>query len=111
MRAYALLVVLVLSATATAAHAESITHYLGRVIGNFGAGVGEGTMQPLVESQPRWITVEPRSKHECLVLTHQVLNRTYLRCRRGWQEYVRYDATGQKVVLSERGDSELVSVC
>lgn len=103
MRARILAVALVLSAAVVAAHAESVTHYLGRVVGSFGAGLGEAATQPLIDAQPQWVTVAPRSNTACLALTHQVLNRAYLRCRRGWQEYVRYDAAGQKVVLSERG--------
>ncbi|MGN8200489.1 hypothetical protein ACS8Y6_17560 [Salinisphaera sp. RV14] len=103
MRARILAVALVLSTAAVSAQAESVSHYLGRAVGGFGAGVGQAAMQPLADSQPQWVTVAPRSKTECLALTHQVLNRAYLRCRRGWQEYVRYDVAGRKVVLSERG--------
>ncbi|WP_440851323.1 hypothetical protein [Salinisphaera sp. SWV1] len=105
MRARILAVALVLSTAAVSAQAESVSHYLGRAVGGFGAGVGQAAMQPLADSQPQWVTVAPRSKTKCLALTHQVLNRTYLRCRRGWQEYVRYAAAGRRVVLSERGIS------
>lgn len=100
---YRLLTALALLAGATtAAHADPATA-LGRVFGNFGAGVGEAAVQPLISSQAQWITIAPRSKEECFAESDGVINSTFVRCRRGPQELTRLDAAGNRVVLSERG--------
>ncbi|AWN15792.1 hypothetical protein [Salinisphaera sp. LB1] len=52
MRARILAAALVLSTAAVSAHAESVSHYLGRVVGGFGAGVGQAAMRPIADSQP-----------------------------------------------------------
>lgn len=89
-------------AITSSAHAESAAEYLGRQLGTFSGSAGTAAMVPLADAQPQWITIQPRSKADCLAASNQVLNERYLRCRRGWQEYARLDAAGRKVVLSER---------
>ncbi len=85
---------------------DSLARNAGKVIGEFGAGIGEQVGQSLTKSmasmQPEWITIMPRSKEECLVEAGGELNAIFMRCRNGRQEYVRYDANGKKMVLNER---------
>ncbi|GAB3674143.1 hypothetical protein [Salinisphaera aquimarina] len=75
---------------------------MGRVFGSFGAGVGEAAVQPLRDRQAHWITIEPRSREDCLAASKGVVNATYVRCRHGRQELTRFDGAGNRVVLSER---------
>lgn len=82
--------------------AQSAANQAGRVVGEFGAGVGAGVAQGIHSLHPQWITIQPRSKEECIAESGGVLNTTYVRCRNGRQELVRFDANGNKVVLSER---------
>ena len=104
---YRILLGLAIFASATTcAHAEGVANTVGRVFGSFGAGVGQAATQPLRDSQPQWITIEPRSKEDCLAESHGVINSTYVRCWRGRQELTRFDAAGNRVVLSERGIPE-----
>jgi len=88
------------------ASADNLAREAGRTVGEFGAGVGEavgrGVARSIQDMQPHWVTVEPRPKSECLAEAGGELNRTYMRCRNGRQEYVRLDAQGNKRVLSER---------
>ena len=97
---------LVVLSVPTVGFAESVAHGAGKAVGEFGAGVGEavanGVSKGLASMQPQWITIAPRSKDECLAESGGVLNKMYMRCRDGRQEYVRYDANGNKIVLNER---------
>ena len=85
---------------------ENLAREAGRAVRQFGAGVGEavghGVSRSIRDLQPHWITIEPRPKKVCLSESGGELNRTYMRCRNGRQEYVRFDAQGNKRVLSER---------
>lgn len=84
----------------------SMARAAGKQLGEFGAGVGEAAMEPmkqgLLESQPHWETIEPKTKEACFELTNGVVDEQFLRCRNGWQEYVRTDANGQRKVLQHR---------
>lgn len=101
-----LLTAAVLAMFAPAMHAQSAAREAGKAVGQFGAGVGEAVTQPMREQvqsmQPEWITIAPRSKAECMAESGGVVNTTFMRCRNGWQEYVRHDAAGNKKVISER---------
>jgi len=92
----------IFASTATCAYADGPANALGRAFGSFGAGVGQAAIQPLRDSQPQWITVKPRAKEDCLAETDGVINSTFVRCRHGRQELTRFDAAGNRVVLSER---------
>lgn len=99
---YFVIAVLSLSAT-TLAHAEqSLLRELGSLFGRFGTGVGEEIGNSMAKQQPQWITIEPGSKEECIAKAGGVLNNTYMRCRNGRQELVRFDTDGKKIVLNER---------
>ncbi|MES1954128.1 hypothetical protein [Salinisphaera hydrothermalis] len=74
MRARILAAALVLSTAAASAHAESVSDYLGRVVGGFGAGVGQAAMQPIADSQRQRADVATCSKVEFLALIRQVPN-------------------------------------
>lgn len=86
--------------------ADTSARAAGKAVGEFGAGVGEavgeGLTKGLSQMQPQWITVQPRSKEECLTESGGVVNPVFVRCRNGRQEFVRFDASGNKIVLSER---------
>ncbi|MES1940009.1 hypothetical protein T5B8_07188 [Salinisphaera sp. T5B8] len=103
---YRLLTALALLAGATTAAQADPTSALGRTVGSFGNGLGQAAMQPLINSQPQWITIAPRSKEECFAESNGVINATFVRCRRGRQELTRFDAAGNRVVLSELGIPE-----
>ena len=93
----------VLLSASSLAHAEgSLLKELGGLIGKFGTGVGEEIGSSMAKQQPHWITIEPGTKEECIAKASGVLNNTYMRCRNGRQEFVRFDANGNKVVLNER---------
>lgn len=96
----------IFASAAACAHADTVANAVGRVFGSFGAGVGQAATQPLRDSQPQWITIEPRGKEDCLAESHGVINSTYVRCRRGRQELTRFDAAGNQIVLSERAIPE-----
>jgi hypothetical protein len=96
----------IFASTMTCAYADGVANTVGRVFGSFGAGVGQAATQPLRDSQPQWITIEPRAKEDCLAESRGVINSTFVRCRRGRQELTRFDAAGNRVVLSERGIPE-----
>lgn len=85
---------------------QSPARSAGRAVGEFGAGVGEvvgeGMTRSISSLQPEWVTVAPRSKEECIAESKGVLDATYMRCRNGRQEHVRFDEQGRKRVLSER---------
>lgn len=91
---------LILSPTVT--HGDSVTNNIGKFFGEFSAGVGNGVSKTIMSNQPQWITINPRLKKECLIESGNVLNTVYMRCRHGRQEYVRFDANGNKMVLNER---------
>lgn len=88
------------------AFADSASRQAGRAVGQFGAGVGEAVTEGMLDSlnamQPQWITVVPRSKQDCLKESGGVVNSLFMRCRNGYQEYVRFDRNGNKIVLGER---------
>ena len=96
----------IFASATTCAHAEGVANTVGRVFGSFGAGVGQAATQPLRDSQPQWITIQPRAKEDCLAESRGVINSTYVRCRRRRQELTRFDGAGNRVVLSERGIPE-----
>jgi len=100
------LMVAVALLTSNPAWADSSARSAGKAVGEFGAGVGEavgeGLTKGLSQMQPQWITVQPRSKDECLAESGGVVNPVFVRCRNGRQEFVRFDASGNKIVLSER---------
>jgi hypothetical protein len=96
----------IFASTATCAYADGVANTVGRVFGSFGAGVGQAATQPLRDSQPQWLTIKPRAKEDCLAESNGVINSTYVRCRRGRQELTRFDAAGNRVVLSERAIPE-----
>lgn len=76
-----------------------VSRNIGRAAGQFGAGVAESVTD---STRVEWITIEPRSREECIAASNGVLDRMYMRCRNGRQEMVRFDAKGRKVVISER---------
>lgn len=86
--------------------AASAAKSAGRAVGQFGAGVGEGLSEGLSKAlsstQPKRITIKPRSRDECLAEANGEVNVIYMRCRHGRQELVRTDERGNRVVLSER---------
>lgn len=88
------------------AWAESVLHQAGKSVGDFAAGLGasvsSGMQKSMQSNDPQWITIAPKPKEACLKESGGTLNQVYMRCRNGRQEYVRFDANGQKVVLSER---------
>ncbi len=106
VNAYKLVLVASLTFFGTNLQAQSVAREAGKVVGEFGAGVGEAAMDPMRQSletmQPQWITIPPRSKEECMAESGGVVNPIFMRCRNGWQEHVRYDRAGNKKVLSER---------
>lgn len=79
-------------------YAQSISHELGKEAGRFGKGVA----QSVIDLQPHWETIEPRSKEECLKESGGVLDNRFVRCRNGRQEWVRYDTEGRRKVLQVR---------
>ena len=103
---YPIIAALALLAGATTAAQADPANALGRAVGSFSSGVSQAAMQPLINSQPQWITIAPRSKEECFAESNGVINATFVRCRRGCQELTRFDAAGNRVVLSERGIPE-----
>lgn len=93
--------------TSSGVHAadDNVARQAGHAVGQFGAGVGEavgeGVAAGLSSMQPQWITIPPRTKEECFDETGGMINASFMRCRNGRQEYVRY-SRGQKIVLRER---------
>lgn len=75
---------------------------MGELVGEAGGSVASGIKKSMQSNEPQWITIEPKSKETCLKESGGTLDHTYMRCRNGRQEYVRFDTNGQKVVLSER---------
>lgn len=59
--------------------------------------LGQALSAPLTETMqagiPRWEVIKPRPG---------TLDDDYKRCRFGYEEYVRYDAQGQRIVLNSR---------
>lgn len=92
------LIVIAMALGCTVAAAD-VARSAGRAAGSFGAGAAESIMEA---TEAQWITIAPRSKEECLEESGGVLNATFLRCRNGRQEQVRYDRQGNKRVLRER---------
>lgn len=66
-----------------------------------GSGV-QGAFDTVLDSQPRWVTVPGRPLKECMTESGGVINKGVMRCRDGWQEYVRIDTRGQRQVINER---------
>lgn len=93
-----LLYLLVCLICASVVHAQSISQELGKEAGRFGKGVA----QSIMDLQPHWETIEPRSKEECLKESGGVLDNRFVRCRNGRQEWVRYDTEGRRKVLQVR---------
>ena len=52
--------------------------------------------------KPYWVTVEPKTKPECLKVSNGELNPAYVRCINGYQQQITKDANGNTRVLSER---------
>ncbi len=75
---------------------------IGNILGEFSTGVGAGATKAIVAQQAQWITIAARPKAVCIAESGNVINTVYVRCRNGRQEFVRFDANGQKIVLSER---------
>lgn len=88
----------VLIVLASGVHAQSISQEVGKEVGRFGKGVAQSVM----DLQPHWETIEPRSKEECLSDSGGVLDNRFMRCRNGRQEWVRYDTEGRRKVLRVR---------
>lgn len=61
--------------------------------------------EPIQNAQPQWITVEPRSKPECLKESGGALNPVYVRCINGYQKQISINSQGHEMVLSERAIS------
>jgi hypothetical protein len=101
-----ILAVAFLVGATSAAHAEGPANALGRAVGDFSAVVGQAAMQPLMDGQPHWVTIKPRPKADCLAESNGVINSIYGCCRRGRQEFTRFDSAGNRVVLSERAIPE-----
>jgi hypothetical protein len=99
-------VVLIGLSTSQHTNAESLAHIAGSSVGAFGAGIGDvvgaNMAKNILDNQPQWITVQPKSRAICIKESQGVLNRLYMRCRNGYQEYSRINSQGQKTVLSER---------
>lgn len=106
MKRWHVMALLVSLGMTTPVLAESILHQAGKSVGEFASGVGnsvtDNMRKNMQANEPQWITIAPKSKEVCLKESSGTLNQVYMRCRNGWQEYVRFDANGQKVVLSER---------
>lgn len=83
---------------ASAASAQSVSQDVGKEVCRFGKGVA----QSIMDLQPHWETIEPRSKEECLKESGGVLDKRFVRCRNGRQEWVRYDTEGRRKVLQVR---------
>jgi hypothetical protein len=78
----------------------------GQALGNFGAGVGDAIGDSMQESikrnTPHWITIAPRTKEDCFKETGGIVNKTFMRCRNGYQQSVYTLSTGEIRVLQER---------
>lgn len=83
-------------------YADTIVQSIGNILGEFSTGVGAGATKAIVAQQAQWITIAARPKAVCIAESGNVINTVYVRCRNGRQEFVRFDANGQKIVLSER---------
>ena len=59
-------------------------------------------LQSIHDMQPYWVTVEPKTKPECLKVSNGELNPAYVRCINGYQQQITKDANGNTRVLSER---------
>lgn len=70
----------------------------GRAVGSFGRGAAES----ISEVQPSWVTIQPRSRDDCIEESGGEINNVYVRCRNGRQEYTRVDSRGRRFVLRER---------
>jgi hypothetical protein len=86
----------------TISFADSLARNLGNAIGEFSASISSSVGKTIASQQPQWIIINPKSKDECFAESGKVINAVYIRCRHGRQEWVRFDANGNKIVLSER---------
>lgn len=61
-------------------------------------------IKTIQEQQPVhvWRTVRGRSSDTCLAESHGTFDNAYVRCREGWQEYVRVYQNGREQVIRER---------
>ena len=97
-----LVITYVLFSSLSLCHADSIVQSLGNTIGEFSAGVGSGVGNAIASQQPQWIIINQRPKKECIAEAGGVINTTYVRCRNGRQEFVRFDENHNKIVFQER---------
>ena len=52
--------------------------------------------------QPLKLCRKARPRKECLAAANGTLDDDYKRCRFGYEEYVRYDSQGHRIVLNSR---------
>ncbi|WP_146680351.1 hypothetical protein [Oceanococcus atlanticus] len=68
--------------------------------------LGRAFSAPLTDTMqagiPRWEAFKPRPRKECLAAANGTLDDDYKRCRFGYEEYVRYDSQGHRIVLNSR---------
>jgi hypothetical protein len=87
-------------------HADSLPREAGRALGEFSMGASESITKPMFDSikdgSPHWVTVQPRTKAECLKESNGELNPVYVRCFNGMQQLVTTDSKGNQHVLQER---------
>lgn len=101
MKSLVLLAAVAMSASASAQGPNMANKAAEAVGGVIGSGV-HGAFDVVRDGQPRWVTVPGRPLKECMAESGGVINKGVMRCRDGWQEYVRIDTRGQRQVLSER---------
>ena len=97
-----LVIIYVLLSTPSLCHADSIAQSIGNPIGEFSTGVGPDVGNVIASQQPQWIIINQRPKKECIAEAGGVINTTYVRCRNGRQEFVRFDENHNKIALQER---------
>ena len=69
---------------------EAVIKALGESAGLAGRHISE-------ESFGTWIQVDPQSKEACLAKTSGVVNKTYMRCRNGYQALMR--KSGDRLIV------------
>lgn len=74
----------------------------GQALGSFGAGVANVITKQMWDSQPHWVTVEPKSKDECMKASHGTIDSGFMRCRNGYQAQVIVTSSGEIHVIQER---------
>ena len=93
---------LLLLALSGCSETQQVTDNAARQVGRVAGKVGTGVAESATEFAPRWETVPPGSKEDCIKASGGELNNFYARCRNGYQEQVRIDAAGRRHVLKER---------